>query len=278
MLKYKYEPTWRIFTIKQIILLIKNCELSQNLRERRRRRLQNVNRVVLISQSVVTFLLLILESINLIHFDLKLFWKMYAAGPIADAPFAAAGPSPCGGAPCGAAPVAVAPPCQENRAFQYNLPPRVTCNADCANRYSQQLYDNNNHIFVTQPVINERNHHVNHLNRTLIRDNNFHHYRQHNLFRDNVINRFYNQVYRQQRNFADYSCSQSVVQGTVTSTPPVNTYHVLPGVSAPCAVPAPAPAPILAAPAPVLAAGPAPILAGPAPGPACGSCAAGRPW
>lgn len=185
------------------------------------------------------------------------------------APIAVAAPAPVAfaPAPCGApgpAPCGAPAPCAENRSFQYNLPPRVQCNADCSNRYSQQLVDNNNHIFVTQPVINERNHHVNYLNRTLIRDNNFHHYRVNNLYRDNVINRHYNQVFRTTRNFCDYSCTQGVIQGTCTSTPPVNTFHTLPSCG-PCGAPSPCggPAPIAAA--PIAVAGPAP----------CGSCNGG---
>ncbi len=170
--------------------------------------------------------------------------------------FALGGYQGCATGACGAAApapmplVAAAAPCQENRAYQYNMPAAYNCNADSATRCSQQLYDNNNHIYVTQPVINDRNHHVNHLNRTLIRDNNYHHYRVNNLYRDNVINRYYNQVFRVQRNFADYSSSQGVIQGTCTSTPPVNTYHVLPGCNQA--------APIAAAPAPLALAGPAP--------------------
>lgn len=183
----------------------------------------------------------------------------FGPGPVG--PLAAAGP---GCAPCAIAAPPMALPGQ-NQQFAYNLPPQFRAAADCQTRVSQQLQDNNNHIFVTQPVINERNHHVNHLQRTLIRDNNFHHYRVNNLFRDNVINHHYNQVFRQQRHFCDYSCSQAVVKGTCTATPPVNTYHVLPE-AAPCAAPAPL---ALAAPAPLALAGP---------GPACGSCAGGPAW
>jgi hypothetical protein len=127
------------------------------------------------------------------------------------------------------------------------MPPQFTNYQDCCNRYSQQLFDNNNHVYVTQPVINERNHLVNYLNRTLIRDNNYHHYRVNHLYRDNVINRYYNQVFRTQRHFCDYSCSQACVPGVVTATPPVNTYHVMPCADLPPPAPAPAAAPVVPA-------------------------------
>ena len=132
----------------------------------------------------------------------------------AAAPLAVAGPVAAPVAAIAAPPVAL--PGQQ-QAFQYSNPPVVTQSADAQNRYSQQLIDNRNDIFVNQPIINNRNHFINNINSQLIRDNNFYHYHQQNLVRDNVINRYHNQVMRTSRCFSDFSCTAGRLPGTVTN-------------------------------------------------------------
>ena len=113
------------------------------------------------------------------------------------------------------------------QAAHYQNPPVLNSFADCQNRYSQQLVDNRTDILINQPIINNRDHHVNNINTQLIRDNNFYHYHQQNLFRDNLINHFHNQVLRQQNNFSDYSCSSGILPGTVTNINHGTSFHHL---------------------------------------------------
>lgn len=134
----------------------------------------------------------------------------------------------------------------------YTMPAQYRYMADCSSRYMNQLYHNNNHIYFTQPIINDRNHLVNHLNRTIIRDNNYHHYRVTNMYKQNVINRYYNQIYRMQRHFCDYSCTQSIEPGTCTSTEPVNVYLDSCLAQTPALAVQPSAVPALPAPAPAV--------------------------
>jgi hypothetical protein len=109
----------------------------------------------------------------------------------------------------------------------YQQPPLLNASADCQSRFSQQLVDNRTDIFVNQPIINNRDHHINNINTQIIRDNNFYHYHQQHLFRDNVINHFSNRVLRQQNSFADYSCSSGVLPGSVTNINHGTSFHHL---------------------------------------------------
>ena len=116
---------------------------------------------------------------------------------------------------CCGSPAVALPGAQQ--AYQYTNAPVYTSTADCSSRYSQQLVDNRTDIYINQPIINNRDHHINHVNSQLIRDNNFYHYHTQNLFRDNVINHYQNRVFRQQNNFADYSCSYGVLPGSISN-------------------------------------------------------------
>ena len=104
-----------------------------------------------------------------------------------------------------------------SQAYQQNLAPLQTQSADSQNVYSQQIQDNRRDIYINQPIINDRNHYINNINRQLIRDNNFYHYQQQNLYRDNYINTYQNQVYRQTNNYASYSCSTGLLAGSVSN-------------------------------------------------------------
>lgn len=99
----------------------------------------------------------------------------------------------------------------------YNNQPIVKNQVDCCNKFNQQVVANRNDIYVNQPIINNRDHYVNNINRQTIRDCNYYHINYQNLYRDNVINRNYNQVVRQQQNFCDFSCSTCQLPGTVTN-------------------------------------------------------------
>ena len=103
------------------------------------------------------------------------------------------------------------------QALQYTNPALLTQSATQQARYSQQIVDNRTDITVNQPIINNRDHYVNNINTQVIRDNNFYHYHQQNLVRDNVINTYQNQVFRQQNNFSDYSQSFGRLPGTVSN-------------------------------------------------------------
>ena len=107
-------------------------------------------------------------------------------------------------------------PCAgQQRTFQCNNPPCYVNSADFQNRYSQQCVDNRTDIHVNQPIINNRNHYVNNVNAHVIRDNNYYHYHQQNLARDNFINLYYNQIYRTSQCYSDYSCSNGTLPGTI---------------------------------------------------------------
>ena len=114
-----------------------------------------------------------------------------------------------------AAPAVALAGSQQSLAIQN--PPLLTQSATQQARYSQQIIDNRTDITVNQPIINNRDHYINNINTQIIRDNNFYHYNQQNLYRDNIINTYQNQVFRQQNNFADYSQSFGQLPGTVSN-------------------------------------------------------------
>lgn len=101
----------------------------------------------------------------------------------------------------------------QQRAYHCNNPPCYNETCDVQNRYSQQCVENRNDIYVNQPIINNRNHFVNNINSQIVRDNNYYHYNQQNLARDNFINRYFNQVYRTSCSYADYSCTSGTLPG-----------------------------------------------------------------
>lgn len=103
-----------------------------------------------------------------------------------------------------------------NQAYQYTNAPLATQTADCQAKYTAQVVDNRNDIYINQPIINDRNHYINNINRQLIRDNNYYHYQKQDLYRDNTINRYFNQVYRKTQNFASCSSSCGVIPGSST--------------------------------------------------------------
>ena len=116
------------------------------------------------------------------------------------------------------------------RACQYAYPPIVNATADCAYRYSNQLVDNRADVYVTQPIINNRDHHIHHVNTVNVRDNAFYHYHQQNMVRDNCINHFYNRVVRQENNFVDYSASCCTLPGTVANVDEGTCLYQMPSV------------------------------------------------
>ncbi len=109
-------------------------------------------------------------------------------------------------------------------AQQIENAPLVNQSADVQNRYSSQIIDNRNDVFINQPIINNRDHYVNNINTQVIRDNNYYHYNTQNLYRDNIINTYQNQVIRQTNNFATYSSTVGVLPGTAQSIDYGTTY------------------------------------------------------
>ena len=98
-------------------------------------------------------------------------------------------------------------------AFQYQNAPLYKCTNDSSNVVSQQVVDNRNDIYIDQPVLNDRFHFNNHVNRQLISDNNYWHYDLKMIYRDNYIHHNQNQFVRQQFNYADISYESSVMPG-----------------------------------------------------------------
>ena len=118
-------------------------------------------------------------------------------------------------APAVAAPTAVLPGAATSQAIE--RPAIVNNFADSQNRYTSQVVDNRNDVFINQPIINNRDHYINNLNTQIIRDNNFYHYNTQNLYRDNVINTYQNQVVRQQFNYSTASQTFGRLPGSVSN-------------------------------------------------------------